>query len=119
MVVMNISRSRKARIIARPRPSEEVVENTGGEASAGPSRIDTIKSAEAWATLPGELARRARERQAARAEAAAAAAEEVAFVPMPPSTPPPHHLRRELTPKLGSGVPKQLGSPPEKKGRTQ
>ena len=85
MVVMNISRSRKARNMARPRPSADAVEKTGGEASAGPAIV----------------------------------AEEVVFVPMPPITPPPDHLRRELTPKLGSGVSKQLGSPPEKKGRMQ
>ena len=106
MVVMNISRSRKARNIARPTPSAEAVEETGGEASAGPSRIDTIKK-EYWA------------RQRLPFAAPAIVAEDVAFVPMPPMTPPPDHLRRELTPKLGSGVPKQLGSPPEKKGRMQ
>ena len=106
MVVVNISRSRKARIIAKPRPSAEVVEKTGAASSAGPSRIDTIKS-EYWA------------RQRLASAGPAIVAEDVAFVPMPPMTPPPDHLRRELTPKLGSGVPKQLGSPPEKRGRMQ
>ena len=106
MVVMNISRSRKARNIARPPPSAEAVEETGGEASAGPSRIDTIRS-EYW------------NRQRLASAGPAIVAEEVVFVPMPPITPPPDHLRRELTPKLGSGVSKQLGSPPEKKVRMQ
>ena len=106
MVVMNISRSRKARNMPRPRPSADAVEKTGGEASAGPSRIDTIKS-ECW------------NRQRLASAGPAIVAEEIAFVPMPLITSPPHHLRRELTPKLGSGVPKQLGSPPEKKGRMQ
>ena len=106
MVVMNISRSRKARNMAPPSPSADAVEQTGGEASAGPSRIDTIQK-EYWA------------RQRLPFAAPAIVAEDVTFVPMPPMTPPPDHLRRELTPKLGSGIPKQLGSPPEKKGRMQ
>ena len=74
MLVVNISRSRKAR------PS--VVLNEAGAAASG-------------SAVPFE------------------------FKPMPPITPPPEHLRRELTPKLGAGVPKQLGSPPEKKSRMQ
>ena len=81
MVVMNISRSRKARNIARPTPSAEAVEETGGEASAGPSRIDTIKK-EYWA------------RQRLPSVGPAIVAEDVAFVPMPRITsaagsPPP------------------------------
>ena len=39
--------------------------------------------------------------------------------PLPPIMPPPMHLRRELTPKLGHGIPKHMGSPPEKKVRFQ
>ena len=113
MVVVNISRSRKARIMAKPRPSAEVVEKTDATASAGPSRIDTIKS-EYW----GRQAIKSEYNRLASA-GPAIVAEVVAFVPMPPITPPPDHLRRELTPKLGSGAPKHLGSPPEKKGRMQ
>ena len=40
------------------------------------------------------------------------------FRPMPPVEPPPEHLRRwELTPKMGSGLAKQMNSPPAKRGR--
>ena len=43
----------------------------------------------------------------------------LAVGPLPPMMPPPMHLRRELTPKLGHGIPKHMGSPPEKKVRFQ
>ena len=43
----------------------------------------------------------------------------LAVGPLPPIMPPPMHLRRELTPKLGHGIPKHMGSPPEKKVRFQ
>ena len=43
----------------------------------------------------------------------------LAVGPLPPKMPPPMHLRRELTPKLGHGIPKHMGSPPEKKVRFQ
>ena len=40
------------------------------------------------------------------------------FRPMQPMVPPPEHLRRwDLTPKMGSGLAKQMSSPPAKRGR--
>ena len=98
MVVMNISRSRKARNIARPTPSAEAVEETGGEASAGPSRIDTIKK-EYWA----------RQRLPSAGPAIVAEVVTFDFKPIPPITPPPDHLRRELTPKLEATKDEAVG----------
>ena len=118
MVVENISRSRKAPLWG-PKPREKVgagVEKVGAPASSSEVVIETdveqvdaggqkVNAAGCVSTSVANIDKRRTRRLPAG--------------PVPPIMPPPTHLRRELTPKHGHGIPKHMGSPPEKKVRFQ
>ena len=152
-MVENISLSRKATLVAKPREKigagvEKVgadVEEVGATESTALAKIDKriaiIKAeylgrmagrpmmpllAEPCPSSPEVVIETDVEQVDAGVEKVGAAGfvnQAVAKIdkhlPLPPKMPPPMHLRRELTPKLGHGIPKHMGSPPEKKVRFQ
>ena len=87
-------------LLAKPRPSspEVVIETDVEQVDAGVEKVGAAGFVN---------------------QAVAKIDKRLAVGPRPPIMPPPMHLRRELTPKLGHGIPKHMGSPPEKKVRFQ
>ena len=124
MVVVDISRSRKAPCFARPRPSAEAGASEGVENRQPfipPPRVGAEDGASEGFDGRQPLQQlpffHGVDDGFKPMQPIMQPPEHLLVKPKPPMGPPPVHLRRELTPKIGSGLAKHMGSPPAKRGR--